>query len=1201
MQAQGGSATCTHHINTSTGNDTNTGLSPAQAWKTIGRANDTAATSVPTGSVVCIAPGTYYEAIQPRRDGVTYRGLTTGGRFDVVVSGLDPVWIGGPNRPSGEPTWVSQGDGLYKWTWTPRTQPGSNWDLINDAGFPWFASYRISDSGPEHAPRREMLVANTGRPGVGTAADGRLEGHVMLPVGTLADLNSATYRNYANPDYGVYGAFWVETAAPTSSGGVMGRPIAIYARFYGPGGNVAPETAQPRMSARAATFTPRYLDGGPGNVEDCGKADNRGGFTVENIAFRHSNAMIQRGSVCPGRSGSTFRNVAVEFANGAGINTGGHSESTNPTQAMTDETGRDHRFIGVRTNYNGQIGLRGECDRCQVIDSELSYNNWKDHDYGWEAGGSKFSFTSGMLLRRLRVFGNNGPGIWFDAANFDNTVEGSWVDGNALAGIFLELYTARTLVQHNVVSRTRRGRANTYTGFVNNYGGTGFGIQDAPENYLFHNTSVNNDGAGFYFNTTDRVVGTDRGFVYGFSEPAWTGPRARMVNNVAAGNALISSRPPGETASSFSLEAREIQINDPTLTGARNNAFLGNLYLGHGTPAEASLGHHGFGLFPSTGAGGGTANTNPEWKALLGVPLTAPGAIELVLTYGERNFSSLAPPSAWPAWPSTLRMTDAARQGSLPQIPAGSVPNRRQGYCYGWNGANPEAVLGSIFLDRSQPQPTDCPRSDGSTVEYITTNTTLTASSSALYAGKQVYVSDNVTLTISGTFTLRAANGQPARLNLNGRLVGSGTIAVEGGSELVIRPLANTSGFTGSIPLTGTGSCLMVREGARFDLAPGQYIDASDGALVAILTGGTLALGANARFTMRATAAAAQIRPGSRFVMGQNARVEFLNPVQIVGTDAQPVVFESADESAWAGVTVAGAGSRLDHVMLSGGTNNLTVTGSNTVVEHVVSTGAAGSALVIRTPAVRQEPTASPSFAGARETNGVVVRDGRFAGSPIGVQVHLASGIAMSRNAVEGNGFGATLFNATVSTFRQNVITANEKYGLYLSGTSSLGVGPAEAASSAVPGGCSAGLNRITGSGSAEIMAESGSSFGLGQNGFAGTFDGFNEISDASGVLVWTGDKRGSSADFTWWGGPLDPERIVGAVSTDYALSSNPTTGSGTASGCATASEILADARTRLDAVPVTADHEAAVRDLLVPALDADPSVRSAALVLLAT
>src|SRR5262245_28304488 len=47
------------------GNDSNTGLSPATAWATIGRAN----TTLQPGDVCIVAPGTYGNAIQPANGG----------------------------------------------------------------------------------------------------------------------------------------------------------------------------------------------------------------------------------------------------------------------------------------------------------------------------------------------------------------------------------------------------------------------------------------------------------------------------------------------------------------------------------------------------------------------------------------------------------------------------------------------------------------------------------------------------------------------------------------------------------------------------------------------------------------------------------------------------------------------------------------------------------------------------------------------------------------------------------------------------------------------------------------------------------------------------------------------------------------------------------------------------------------------------
>lgn len=1073
------------------------------------------------GNVVCVKEGRYYETVRPARGGtasapVTYRAFP-GHERRVVVSGAAPI-------PAAQ--WVQDGQD-WKWTWAP----GSNWDLENG----WFSYALDRVHGPPLVQRRELLIAQSGAPVTGTAPASLFDGHVMRAVATRGELSST----YAQPERGVYGTYWVD-AAPGQA------PVAIYARFYG-GRN--PTLARPMIAARRRTFLPRRP--APNFNDVCGTTGTPGYLHVSGIVFRHTNNREQEGSVCPGDLGAVFSDVAVEFTNGVGIGTGNY-DTQNPVQ-----TGNDHTFRGVRVSYNGQMGMGGECDRCVLEDSEVSYNNWKEFDFRWEAGGMKMTNTDGMRIRRVRSWSNYGPGIWFDIDNTNNVIEGCWARDNGDVGIMVELFTSGTLIQHNVVTGTRRipKLGVTDLGTTDSRGGSGILIQVAQNSSVYHNTVVNNQGTGIFINAFDNRI------------PAgWTGSSAKIWNNVVVENAtLTQSFPLGDPG------AHEVNVEETTLPTVRSNLFGGNVYERH----DGDLGSQDAFFAFQSADNVATSTDDPDvWRNLMAIP---PNRRETYLLFAPLTYGALGDPANWTGWTGTLDL-QTSQVVALPST-------GRPGHCYVVPGANPEAVLWSSFLNN--PPPANC-GVQNTAIRLITADEMLDSGDNALLAGKDTYVMPGVTVTINGTVTLNALGGRPAKLIVLGTLAGSETsrINVRDGSEVIFRPLSRNL-FLGSIDLQGLGSCLLVDDGAHVRLGPGSFVEARQGAFIAVRRG-TLEIADDARVVVFSDAGESMIAPGATFSMGRNASVTFYNRVSLVGTAEAPVVFERAGATAWNGLLVAGDNSRLDHVHLSGGTDNVQVTGSGTLVEHVVSTGAAGAALVVRTPSdVRGD-----------ETKGVVVRQSRLTGSGIGVQLHLTHDVVLTDNVAEGNDYGVSLFNAVVTGFQKNVVSASAKYGLYLSGTSDLAVGTTYVAGASA--GCSAGLNRVTGSGSAEVMNDSGSWFTLGRNGFAGVDGGYNTVADASGILVWSDDKRDSYAEFTWWGGPLDASRVVGPVSTLYALTADPGTGSGTAGSCGTPSEILADSQTRLAVEPVGPDHEGAVRGLLVPALDDDPIVRAAARALLA-
>lgn len=331
--------------------------------------------------------------------------------------------------------------------------------------------------------RREMVVAS---------------GAVLRPVYRLGDVAPAT--------------FWAD-GPPESPGRLVARfPDAA-----------APEASGPiEVATRAVLFAPL----GDDPYAECGDPGTPGWIRVAGVAFRHATNRAQWGAFCAGREGGLVEDVRVEWTNGEGI----------------DVSGRGHVFRRTRADFNGQLGWGGACTGCLFEDGAAVGNNWKGHDPFWEAGGGKWVRTSDSVIRRHYAAYNAGPGIWLDIDNRDNTIEGSLVVGNEVAGIMLELRTVRTLVQHNVVAGTR----------WREWSGTGVLSQAASDNVYRHNTVTANEGTGLWLRLDPDRRAPDGGNV--------------VEHNRIAGNATEAN------------EAREIQIEATSLAHARTNRLGGNAY-----------------------------------------------------------------------------------------------------------------------------------------------------------------------------------------------------------------------------------------------------------------------------------------------------------------------------------------------------------------------------------------------------------------------------------------------------------------------------------------------------------------------------------------------------------------------------------------------------------------------------------------------
>ena len=108
---------------------------------------------------------------------------------------------------------------------------------------------------------------------------------------------------------------------------------------------------------------------------------------------------------------------------------------------------------------NGQIGVTGSGARSVVEQNEIAYNNYARYNFNFEAGGSKFAFTTSYVIRANLVHDNDGPGLWTDIDNFMTLYEGNYTFRNKVAGIFHEISFGHptdplqyTIIRNNFVS-----------------------------------------------------------------------------------------------------------------------------------------------------------------------------------------------------------------------------------------------------------------------------------------------------------------------------------------------------------------------------------------------------------------------------------------------------------------------------------------------------------------------------------------------------------------------------------------------------------------------------------------------------------------------------------------------------------------------------------------------------------------------------
>jgi hypothetical protein len=103
---------------------------------------------------------------------------------------------------------------------------------------------------------------------------------------------------------------------------------------------------------------------------------------------------------------------------------------------------------------NGQYGVTGIGKGVRVTADVITRNNyhhWSTATGGpWDAGGTKFVLTTGLVVARCVVTRNVGNGIWMDIDNYASRVIGNRVAHNTQIGIDHEI-SYRAEIARNVV------------------------------------------------------------------------------------------------------------------------------------------------------------------------------------------------------------------------------------------------------------------------------------------------------------------------------------------------------------------------------------------------------------------------------------------------------------------------------------------------------------------------------------------------------------------------------------------------------------------------------------------------------------------------------------------------------------------------------------------------------------------------------
>jgi parallel beta-helix repeat protein len=273
------------------------------------------------------------------------------------------------------------------------------------------------------------------------------------------------------------------------------------------------------------SVTDRAFDGVASNV-------TIRGLTIEKYANPAGRGVI--GYVNAG-TGWLVENNTVRWNAGAGI-----------------KTGSGMKALNNNIHHQGQMGISGSGNNVLVEGNEIAYNNTSGFSMGWEAGGTKFTRTDGLVVRDNYSHHNHGPGLWTDIDNINTLYEGNRVEDNDWRGIFHEISYAAT-IRNNICRRNGFGLpANRPISLVD---GAGILISNSPNVQVYGNTVYGNKN-GIAAIESDRGSGK-----YGVYD---------VVNLYVHDNTV--TQPSGRAAGAVQ------NVGSNAVYTSRNNRFVHNTY-----------------------------------------------------------------------------------------------------------------------------------------------------------------------------------------------------------------------------------------------------------------------------------------------------------------------------------------------------------------------------------------------------------------------------------------------------------------------------------------------------------------------------------------------------------------------------------------------------------------------------------------------
>ena len=199
-------------------------------------------------------------------------------------------------------------------------------------------------------------------------------------------------------------------------------------------------------------------------------------------------------------SGLKITGYAPGFQGGA-VDAGGYSTSEGSTGWVIDSNevsyndeygiriGNSMQITSNHVHHNRRLNLGGSGNNTLIAGNEVAFGHYlNDFDTDFEAGGTKFTYTDGLVLRGNYVHDNVGVGLHMDLNNINTIIEGNLVDHNGSDGIVVEISYKTTIFNNTVTDNGWADPRNRYS-FIWN---AGIGIHASPNVEIYGNTVSGN-------------------------------------------------------------------------------------------------------------------------------------------------------------------------------------------------------------------------------------------------------------------------------------------------------------------------------------------------------------------------------------------------------------------------------------------------------------------------------------------------------------------------------------------------------------------------------------------------------------------------------------------------------------------------------------------------------------------------------------